>query len=208
MKISRLFGLLSIALLAFAGCHELGHVDGLGDFGGLGGMGGIGGNSDVIGEVQYVDGRAREIGILTDSGRTSVLTYDNNTQVIYRQKNYAVANLEKGDYVAARVQRDRDGRSFTDTITVRETSQERGYSSSGSGGGGRMDRVEGRVEYVDSRRGTFEMRDQRNRLVVVQVAFNAPRNVSDRFNRLRNGDYVRIEGRSVSSDRFELENFL
>jgi|SRR5262245_33328168 len=200
MKISRLFGLLSLAFLPFAGCHELGHVGGLGDYGG------IDSSSDVVGEVAYVDTRAREIEIRTDSGRTSVLSYDNNTQVIYRQRNYAVSNLEKGDYVAARVQRDRDGRSFTDTITVSETAQDRSYSS--GGGGGRMDRVEGRVEYVDSRRGTFEMRDQRNRLVVVQVAFNAPRNVSDRFNRLRNGDYVRIEGRSVSSDRFELENFL
>jgi hypothetical protein len=44
--------------------------------------------------------------------------------------------------------------------------------------------------------------------VVVYVAFNAPRPVSDRFNRLRNGDYVRIEGRGVSADRFDLENFL
>jgi hypothetical protein len=30
----------------------------------------------------------------------------------------------------------------------------------------------------------------------------------DQFNRLRNGDYVRIEGRSVNVGRFELENFL
>jgi len=199
MKILRLFGMLSIALVAFAGCHELGHVDGLGDFGG------IGGSNDVIGEVQVVDTRAREIEIRTDSGRTSVLRYDNNTQVIYRQKGYAVSNLEKGDYVAARVQRDRDGQNFTDTITVRETAQDRGYSG---GGGGRLERAEGRVEYVDSRRGTFEMRDQRNRLIVVSVPFDGPRAVSDRFSHLRNGDYVRIEGRSVSSDRFDLENFL
>jgi len=199
MKLSRLFGILSIALLPFAGCHELGHVDGLGDFGG------IGGSNDVIGEVQVVDTRAREIEIRTDSGRTSVLRYDNNTQVIYRQKGYAVSNLEKGDYVAARVQRDRDGQNFTDTITVRETAQDRGYSG---GGGGRLERAEGRVEYVDSRRGTFEMRDQRNRLIVVSVPFDGPSVVSDRFNRLRNGDYVRIEGRSVGSDRFDLENFL
>jgi hypothetical protein len=104
------------------------------------------------------------------------------------------------------VQRDRDGRDFTDSITVRESVQDRGYSSGGSRG--RLDRAEGRVEYVDSRRGTFEIRDQRNRLIVVSVAFNAPRAVTDQFNRLRNGDYVRIEGRSVNADRFELENFL
>ena len=71
-----------------------------------------------------------------------------------------------------------------------------------------MDRTEGRIEYVDQRRGTFELRDQRNRLIIVSVAFNAPGPVIDQFNRLRNGDYVRIEGKSVSSDRFELANFM
>ena len=58
------------------------------------------------------------------------------------------------------------------------------------------------------RRGTFEIRDSRNRTIVVSVPFNAPRQVMDRFNRLREGDSVRVEGRSVANDRFELENFL
>jgi hypothetical protein len=195
---STLLALLSLAGLALAGCHELGHVDGLGDYGSS--------SSDIVGEVQHVDARAREIEIRTDSGRTSVVRYDNNTQVVYRQRNYSVDNLERGDYVAARIQRDRDGRNFTDSITVRESVQDRGYSS--GGGRARLDRAEGRVEYVDPRRGTFEIRDSRNRLIVVSVAFNAPRTVTDQFNRLRNGDHVRIEGRAVNADRFELENFL
>jgi len=198
MKLAtRLFGFLSLATLALAGCHELGHVDGIGDYGGS--------SNDIVGEVQYVDTRAREIEIRTDSGRTSVVRYDNNTPVTYRQRNYDASNLERGDYIAARVQQDRDGRLVANSITVRESVQDRG---SGGGGRGRLDRVEGRVEYVDARRGTFEIRDPRNRLVVVSVAFNAPRSVMDQFNRLRNGDYVRIEGRSVNADRFELENFL
>jgi hypothetical protein len=123
--------------------------------------------------------------------------------VLYRQRTYPVANLERGDYVAAHVQQDRDGRYSTNTITVRESAQDRGTV-----GRNRLDRIEGRVEYVDSRRGTFELRDARNRLIVVSVDFNAPRAVTDRFNRLRNGDQVRIEGRSVNADRFDLENFL
>ena len=169
-------------------------MDGPGDYGSSG--------NEVVGEVMNVDTRAREIEIRADSGRTRRIAYDNNTQVIYRQRNYSVANLERGDYVAARVQQDRDGRYYTDTVTVRESAQDRGTI------GGRLDRTEGRVEFVDSRRGTFEIRDSRNRLIVVSVPFNAPRAVTDRFNRLRNGDYVRIEGRSVSTDRFDLESFL
>jgi exosome complex RNA-binding protein Csl4 len=160
-------------------------------------------------ETRYtLDGGAEMIFVapfsLGDSGRRSVLRFDNNTQVIYRQRSYPVSNLERGDYVAARVQQDRDGRLLTTSISVRETAQDRGM---GASIGNRLDRTEGRVESIDTRRGTFEIRDQRNRIVVISVTFNAPRTVTDRFNRLRSGDYVRIEGRSVNSDRFDLENF-
>lgn len=193
--IRKLAAALTVAMVGLAGCHELGHVEVPGDYGSLA--------NEVVGEVTNVDTRTRQIEIRADSGRMTTVRYDNNTQVIYRQRTYAVSNLERGDYVAVRLQQDRDGRNYTSTITVRESAQDRGYS-----GAGRLDRVEGRVEYVDSRRGTFELRDSRNRLIVVAIAFNAPRAITDRFNRLRNGDYVRIEGRSVSSDRFDLENFL
>ena len=189
---SRLLGVLSLATLIFVGCHELGHVDGLGDYGGFG-------SSDVVGEVDYVDTRAREIEVRAGSGRMSVVRYDDKTQVVYRQRNYSVASLERGDYIAAQTQQDRDGRIYTDSITVRESVQDRGDKR----GGNRLDRTEGRVEYVDQRRGTFELRDRRNRLIIV-----SPRPVIDQFNRLRNDDYVRIEGRSVSSERFDLENFM
>ena len=191
----RLLMIVALGFFVVAGCHELGHVDGLGDYGTL--------SNEIVGEVQHIDTRSRQIEIRTDAGRTSSIRYDDNTQVIYRQRNYQVSNLERGDYVAARIQQDRDGRNYTDTVTVRESVQDRG-----STGGARLDRIEGRVEYVDNRRGTFEIRDSRNRLIVVTVAFNAPRAVTDRFNRLRNGDFVRIEGRTVSADRFDLEDFL
>jgi len=197
MRISkRLWVFLSLALIALTGCPAMDPLD-------TGGIGGI--NNDVIGEVQFVDSRNRELEIRTDSGRRSVLRFDNNTQVIYRQRNYPVSNLERGDYVAARVQQDRDGRWFVTSISVRETAQDRGM---GASTGNRLDRTEGRVEFIDTRRGTFEIRDPRNRVVLVSVSFNAPRTVTDRFNRLRNGDYVRVEGRSTATDRFDLENFL
>jgi exosome complex RNA-binding protein Csl4 len=192
----RIFGILVLAAVALTGCDELARVGDLGNYGSLG--------SDLVGEVENVDTRAREIQIRTDSGRTSVVRYDDRTQVIYQQRNYSVANLEPGDYVAARVQQDRNGQNYTDTITVREGVQDRGNKR----GSGRLDRIEGRIEYVDERRGTFELRDSRNRLIVVAVPFNAPGSVMDRFNRLRTGDFVRIEGRAVDTDHFDLESFL
>ena len=147
----------------------------------------------------------------SDAGRKFLVRYDNNTRVSYRERDYAVTNLEPGDYVAMRAQQDRDGRYSTDLITVKESVQERGGysgSSSGSGNVGGLDKLEGRVESVDSRRGTLEIRDRSNRLVVVSLPYNAPRAISDRLNRLREGDYVRMEGRFLNRDRFELENFV
>src|SRR5262245_58061891 len=191
--IKPVWAFLSLALLAMTGCP-------LENPGGIGGL-----NNDVVGEVQFVDNRTRELEIRSDSGRRSVYRFDNNTQVIYRQRTYPVSNLEKGDYVAARVLQDRDGRWLVTDITVRETAQDRGM---GASVGNRLDRTEGRVEYVDTRRGSFEIRDPRNRIIVISVAFNAPRSVTDRFNRLRTGDYVPLEGRAVAADRFDMENFL
>ena len=193
--IKQLSLVLALGIFTLTGCLEGTGIDGLGDYGSQA--------NEIVGEVINVDSRSRQIEIRADSGRTSTIRYDNNTQVLYRQRTYPVANLERGDYIAARVQQDRDGRYTTNTITVRESAQDRGTV-----GGSRLDRIEGRVEYVDSRRGTFELRDSRNRLIVVSVDFNAPKAVTDRFNRLRNGDQVRIEGRSVNADRFDLENFL
>jgi hypothetical protein len=205
MKQARcLFGLLSLIVLFLAGCAELGQLGGLSDYGNWGG-------SELVGEVRAIDTRARQIDLSTDNGRRFLVRYDNNTRVSYRQRDYAVADLEPGDYVAARAQQDRDGRYFTDLITVKASVQERGGlggSNSGSGNVGRLERLEGRVEHVDSRRGTFEIRDRSNRLVVVSLPYDAPLAISDRFKRLREGDYVRVEGRFLNSERFELENFV
>jgi hypothetical protein len=71
-----------------------------------------------------------------------------------------------------------------------------------------LDRAEGTIENIDPRRGTFEMRDSRDHLILVSVPFNAPRSVIDKFNNLRTGDHVRVEGRAVGADRFELEDFV
>ena len=193
-----LLSFLAFAILTAAGCAELGQINIPGDYGNA--------SADVVGEVRNVDTRTRQIEIRTDAGRTWNVQYDNQTRVVYRQRDYAVSNLEPGDYVALRTQQDRDGRLYTDLVTVRESVQDRGGSSRDRAG--RLDRLEGTVEHIDSRRGQFEVRDRSNRLIVVNLQYNALRTVSDRFDRLREGDTVRIEGRFLNQDRFELENFL
>lgn len=185
-------------LFGLSGCPELSQIEGLSDYGSVGG-------NDVVGEIRDIDTRARQIKLRTDGGRNLDVQYDNRTRVTFQQRDYDVSNLEPGDYVAMRAQQDRDGRLYTDLVTVRESVQDR---SGTSGRAGRLDRLDGRVEYIDTRRGMFEIRDRQNRLVVVTLPYNSPRSVSDRFDRLREGDNVRLEGRLVNQDRLELEAFL
>ena len=190
-SVQRLLGLLIIPLLAFAGCHELGH-----DFGG-----GYGSSANVVrGTVQRNDTRYSSIAIETEDRRPVVFYHNASTRVVYRNRDYPVQNIQPGDFISMRA-RDMNATNPTaDVLTVESL-------AGGSAGGGRLDSFEGRVEGIDGRRGTFEVRGPNNRIIVVTMPSNPTRAESDRFNRLRNGDNVRIEGRFVSGDRFELENF-
>ena len=64
--LSRLLGLLFVNLLMLTGCPAIGPLD-------PGGSGAV--NNDVIGEVQAIDTRNREIEIRTDTGRRIVVRY-------------------------------------------------------------------------------------------------------------------------------------
>ncbi|HWP56515.1 MAG TPA: hypothetical protein VNL14_01370 [Candidatus Acidoferrales bacterium] len=191
---------LAASLALAGGCHEIGHL-------------GDGGadvyrdrqQAEIVGEVRSVDTRLREIEINTDDRRTRVVRYDGQTRVVYRERDYSVANLEPGDYVALRVRTDSSGYPYADLVRVRESVQERRGTI---GSRPRVERVQGTVEYVDSRRGEFELRDEYGRRVLVTLRFDARKADIERLRELRRGDYVRVEGRFLNPDRFELEAFV
>jgi hypothetical protein len=64
------------------------------------------------------------------------------------------------------------------------------------------------VEQLDFQRRSFEIRDQSRERVIVSLSSNAQSLDEDRFRALRDGDYVRIEGRFLDRQRFELAAFL
>lgn len=74
--------------------------------------------------------------------------------------------------------------------------------------GSRIQTVEGRVNRVDIQRGTFELSDPLRARVIVSLPYNARSSDVDRLRALQAGDYVRVEGRFLDRERFELENFL
>ncbi len=191
---------LGLALAAATGCYEIGHIgDTPGDI--------YGGKqeSEIIGEVRWVDPRLREIEVRGDDGRVRSARYDNRTRVVYRRQEYSVTNLEPGDFVAMRIQQSTSGNPYTDLIRVRQSVQERGGMTTPRD---RIARLDGTVEYVDSQRGLFELRDQYGKKVMVTLPYNARRSDVDRLRRLRSGDYIRVEGQFLNQDRFELAAFL
>lgn len=82
--------------------------------------------SDVKGTVSYVDTGARRIDLdvayinnlrNTNGGQRGSIYYDNDTRVVFQGRDYAVADLERGDEIEVRGVND-NGRYVAQTITV------------------------------------------------------------------------------------------
>ncbi|HEX2093330.1 MAG TPA: hypothetical protein VHG28_13060 [Longimicrobiaceae bacterium] len=197
---------LGAALLTGAGCAQLGTMEDI--LGGVMSPTGGGNNGELVGEIRYVDTRNQRIELRTQDGRTAALYYDGRTQVVYRQQEYPVTALEQGDYVSARVQQGSQRELYTDYIYVQQSVQDRGGQGGHDDRTGGIQRTEGTVGTVDYSRGTFILRERNGSTVQVSLPYGASRSDVDRFRRLRNGDYVRLEVQALSQTRVELYRFL
>lgn len=91
---------------------------------------------DVRGEVAWVDERSREIGVSGSWGGRETVRYDSRTRVIYRQREYRVRDLERGDLVSIELDSDSRSRRYARTIRVESD----GRDSRRGGRDGRRDR--------------------------------------------------------------------
>ena len=167
------------------------------------------GYGELVAEVVWLDTSSREVSLRPNSGRTRVVGYTADARAVFRGREYPVTQLEAGDIVAMQLKQDSRGNSYTDLIRVQESSrdwdQRRGDTARPGTG---IQTVDGRVEQIDFQRSSFEMRDQSRERIFVSLPYNARRSDVDHFRALRVGDYVRVEGRFLDRERFELENFL
>lgn len=189
-----------VGALALGGCAQNG--------GGLGGvLGGIlnpAPNDQVAGTVSGVDTRSQQVFVNMDNGQQLALSYDNRTQVVYNGQSYPVTNLDRGDYVTARILDTSNGRYYTDQIQVTQPVQ----GSNNTGGYGNYQAIEGNVAQIDYRGGTFVLRNSNGGDILVSMPYNARQMDVQRFNQLRNGDYVRVQGQYVGNGRFQLAGFM
>jgi hypothetical protein len=164
---------------------------------------------EIRAEVTEIDPSRREIRLQTDDGRREVLAYDvNRTLVTYHGREYRVDQLQAGDLVA--FQAPSRSNSYVDVIRIQEPLQARSGipSPSRSAVPARADVVEGTVERVAYDLGAFDVRSRTGRTVTVSVPYNAKTADVESFRRLRQGDYVRVEGAFVSADNLQLLAFL
>lgn len=164
---------------------------------------------EIFAEIDRVDTSSRRLHLRPDDSRDRVVGYSADARALYRGQEYPIAQLERGDKVSMQLRQDSRGNSYTDLIRVQESIQDRNQSrrdTSRAGTG--IQTVDGRVEYIDVPRNSFEMRDQSRERILVSLPDNARRSDVDRFRALRSGDYVRVEGRFLDRERFELDGFL
>ncbi len=189
----------ALALTSLAACSSTG---GLGNI--LGSV--LGGqqaqNGQLSGTVQGVDTRNQQIGLQTSNGQSVSLSFDNNTRVVFQNQNYAVTNLERGDQVTARVQQLQNGGYYTDLVQVDQS-----VSGTNSSQGTTLQSIEGNVRRVDQANGLFTVDASNNASLVVTIPSGLNRADVQRFQSLRNGDYVRFYAVYVTNSRVELRRF-
>jgi hypothetical protein len=212
MRTTRTFLLSVICLsLAVAGCGS----GGLGDI--LGGGGSPSGLDDVRGTVQRVDTGSRIIWVDAEDYRSELrneddqvaLYYDDQTRVEFEGRTYEPGDLERGDRIAADVERN-GSRLVANQIEVLSDIS-RG-SGTGSSTGSYAD-VRGFVRYVDTGDRTIEVEraqvdrqfesDARNGVVVLSYDADTRVEFEGRSNyepeNLERGDEIEVEVRDLGS---------
>jgi cold shock CspA family protein len=124
--------------------------------------------------------------------------------VVYRERRYEVRDLERGDVVSIDVDEDSRDRRYARTVRVERSVRD----GDGRVDGGRLERFDGRVVWVDLDRGQFGLEAGRGGSYVVTVPYRSRDSTLSRFRRLRRGDRVRFDGESYSRGRIELERFV
>ena len=197
-------GALMIMAGAFGACANTGGLGGV-----LGSVLG-GGSQQISGTVRGIDTRGQLITLQESNGRNATLTFDNQTQVVYQNRNYPVTSLEYGDQVTARVQgSSNNGNStYTDLIQVDQSVSNSGTYGTGAGAGGNnVQTLQGTVRQVDTRNGVFTIDTGGNVTLTVTMPYRPSNADLNRFQNLRSGDYVRLYGVFVNNSRVELRQF-
>jgi len=192
-----------VAILAVAATGACSSTGGLGSI--LGGVLGQGqGQGQVSGTVQSINTRNQQLSLQQSNGQNVTLSYDNQTQVVYQNQNYSVSNLEYGDRVTARIANSSNNQYYTDLIQV---DQSVSGNTGANGTSSNVQTFEGTVRNIDRTNGVFQLTGNQYGTLTVTLPYNPRQADVNRFQSLRNGDFVRIYGVLLNNSRVELRQF-
>lgn len=156
-------------------------------------------------EIETVNTQQQTIHVRTQNGQTGAARYDERTVVVYRNQQYPVTSLERGDIVLLTLQ-DVQGTTYVTRVDVQQSVQERTGTPNPSGTPSVM-QFSGRVTEVNTTGGTFLLQTASG-TVTVSLPYNPPQATLDYFRRLRAGDNVRLEAIPLTNTRVEIYRFL
>ena len=165
------------------------------------------GQDDVVGEVERVDLSTRRLYLRSNKSERRVVALSADAQVLHRGREYPVARLKPGDVVAMQIKRDSRGEAYADLLRIQENSAGQSWGDVPSAAP-RIETLAGRVESVNRRDNSFELDDRSGAPVSVRLSEYVRDSDRERFRTLRAGAHVRIEGKFIARDRFEMLSFL
>jgi hypothetical protein len=166
------------------------------------------GQPDVVGSVERVDLAARRLYFRSNDGERRAVDYSRDAQVFYRGRTYPVTRLAPGDVVAMQIKRDTSGESYVNLIRIEEENVSDRGKREGFTAAPRIETLAGTVQSVNRRDNSFALDNRPGQIVSVALSENVRDSDRERFRTLRSGDHVRIEGKFVTNDRFEMLSFL
>ena len=149
----------------------------------------------VTATVNGIDHKLREIYLRTANNQHYVVNYTTGTRVI-NGRGVGVNDLRTGDQVRVEIREGTGGRLFADEISLE-----------GAGRADAIRTVEGTVERIVPERGFLELRAAGGALITVYVPEGSSAETRNRFQRIRVGETVRVEGERLGEDRVELLAF-
>jgi hypothetical protein len=194
-------GAVALIMTMGAACSSMGNVGDI--LGSVLGGGGTGAQM-ATGTIRTVDTRNQQISLRQSNGQDVAIAYDNQTQVLYQNRAYAVTSLESGDQVQARVQQLQNGGYYTDSVWVTQPVQGSGTTTTGSQN---VQSLQGAVRSVDRNNGQFTVDVGNGTTITVSMPYNAASADVNKFNSLRTGDSVRFYGVYLNTARVELRQF-
>lgn len=154
---------------------------------------------DITAAVDGIDLQGREIYLRAGRNQHYVVNYTDQTRVVVDGRVQPVSGLQVGDQIRVNLREGEDRRLVADQIRV---------ESRAGAGATTLRTVEGTVERVMTERQVLELRTTDGDLLTIYVPDWLNDAAKNRFQRIRAGDYVRLEGERLSENRMELVAFL